>query len=89
MPDEPSLGHGKTGSTTAEKLGLDGDIERGSGSVAAVQAIDEGRFDFGMANSVHCDAAGVRRPLTVALAACAYDATMGIGVLNGLRPYVS
>ena len=33
-----------------EKHGLDVDIARGSGSVAAAQAIGEGRFDFGMAS---------------------------------------
>src|SRR5580693_8236248 len=33
-----------------EKHGLDVDIARGSGSVAAAQAIGEARFDFGMAS---------------------------------------
>src|ERR1700747_873265 len=31
-----------------DKHGLDVDIARGSGSVAAAQAIGEGRFDFGL-----------------------------------------
>src|ERR1700720_2702760 len=62
-----------------EKHGLDVDIARGSGSVAAAQAIGESRFDFGM-----CSASAVQTTKglpTVALAACAYDATMGIGTL--------
>jgi NitT/TauT family transport system substrate-binding protein len=33
-----------------EKHGLDVEIARGSGSVAAAQAIGEARFDFGMAS---------------------------------------
>jgi len=65
-----------------EKHGLDVDIARGSGSVAAVQAIGEGRFDFGMCTPSIAILQTIRGLPTVALAACAYDATMGIGVLN-------
>jgi ABC-type nitrate/sulfonate/bicarbonate transport system substrate-binding protein len=65
-----------------EKHGLDVEIARGSGSVAAAQAIGEGRFDFGMCTPSIAILQTIRGLPTVALAACAYDATMGIGVLN-------
>jgi NitT/TauT family transport system substrate-binding protein len=65
-----------------EKHGLDVVIARGSGSVAAAQAIGEGRFDFGMCTPSIAILQTIRGLPTVALAACAYDATMGIGVLN-------
>ena len=65
-----------------EKHGLDVDIARGSGSVAAAQAIGEARFDFGMCSPSASILQAVKGLPTVALAACAYDATMGIGVLN-------
>jgi NitT/TauT family transport system substrate-binding protein len=65
-----------------EKHGLDVDIARGSGSVAAAQAIGEGRFDFGMASPSAAILQTVKGLPMVALAACAYDATMGIGVMN-------
>jgi len=65
-----------------EKHGLDVVIARGSGSVAAAQAIGEGRFDFGMCTPSIAILQMIRGLPTVALAACAYDATMGIGVLN-------
>jgi NitT/TauT family transport system substrate-binding protein len=57
-------------------------IARGSGSVAAAQAIGEARFDFGMCSPLASILQAVKGLPTVALAACAYDATMGIGVLN-------
>jgi len=65
-----------------EKHGLDVDIARGSGSLAAAQAIGEGRFDFGMTTPSIAILQTIRRLPTVALATCAYDATMGIGVQN-------
>src|SRR5271156_4791622 len=65
-----------------EKHGLDVDIARGSGSVAAAQAIGEGRFDFGMASPSAAILQAVKGLPMMALAACAYDATMGIGVMN-------
>ena len=65
-----------------EKHGLDVVIARGSGSVAAAQAIGEGRFDFGMCTPSIAILQTIRGLPTVALAACAYDATMGIGFLN-------
>ncbi|HKM69351.1 MAG TPA: ABC transporter substrate-binding protein [Stellaceae bacterium] len=65
-----------------DKHGLDVDIARGSGSVAAAQAIGEGRFDFGMASPSLAILQTIRGLPTVALACCAYDATMGIGIMN-------
>src|SRR5271168_3020366 len=64
-----------------EKQGLDVDIARGSGSVAAAQAIGEARFDFGMCSPSAAILQATKGLPTVALAACAYDATMGIGML--------
>src|SRR6201981_2718571 len=66
-----------------EKHGLDVDIARGSGSVGAAQAIGEARFDFGMCSPSAAILQTVKGLPTVALAACAYDATMGIGMLIG------
>jgi NitT/TauT family transport system substrate-binding protein len=60
-----------------EKHGLDVDIARGSGSVSAAQAIGEGRFDVGMTTPSIAILQSIRGPPTVALACCAYDATMG------------
>ena len=65
-----------------EKHGLDVEIARGSGSLAAAQAIGEARFDFGLASPSASILQAIKGLPTVALAACAYDATMGIGVLN-------
>src|SRR5258707_5985516 len=65
-----------------DKHGLDVDIARGSGSVAAAQAIGEGRFDFGTASPSAAILQTVKGLPMVALAGCAYDATMGIGVMN-------
>ncbi|HEV8032353.1 MAG TPA: ABC transporter substrate-binding protein [Stellaceae bacterium] len=57
-------------------------IARGSGSVVAAQAIGEARFEFGMASPSASILQAVKGLPTVALAACAYDATMGIGVMS-------
>ena len=57
--------------------------------MAAVQAIGEGRFDFGMATPSIAVLQTIRGLPTVALGACAYDATMGIGVLNGLLRHLT
>jgi ABC-type nitrate/sulfonate/bicarbonate transport system substrate-binding protein len=65
-----------------EKHGLDVSIARGSGSVAAAEAVGAGRFDFGMAAPLAAILQTVKGLSLVALAACAYDATMGIAVLN-------
>jgi len=64
-----------------DKHGLDVDIARGSGSVAAAQAIGEARFDFGLCTPSIAILQTIRGLPTVSLAACAYDATMGIGVM--------
>jgi NitT/TauT family transport system substrate-binding protein len=65
-----------------EKHGLDVSIARGSGSVAAAQAVGSGQFDFGMAAPPAAILQTVKGLSLMALACCAYDATMGIGVLN-------
>jgi ABC-type nitrate/sulfonate/bicarbonate transport system substrate-binding protein len=65
-----------------EKHGLDVSIARGSGSVAAAQAIGTGQFDFGLAAPPAAILQSVKGLSLIALACCAYDATMGIGVLN-------
>jgi NitT/TauT family transport system substrate-binding protein len=65
-----------------EKHGLDVSIARGSGSVAAAQAVGAGQFDFGMAAPPAAILQSVKGLSLMALATCAYDATMGIGVLN-------
>jgi ABC-type nitrate/sulfonate/bicarbonate transport system substrate-binding protein len=65
-----------------EKHGLDVSIARGSGSVAAAQAIGSNQFDFGIAAPPAAILQTVKGLSLTALAACAYDATMGIGVLN-------
>jgi NitT/TauT family transport system substrate-binding protein len=64
-----------------EEAGLDVEISRGYGSVAAAQAVGAGQFDFGLAAA----SAGIQQsakglPL-VALACCGYDATMCLAVL--------
>jgi NitT/TauT family transport system substrate-binding protein len=61
--------------------GLDVEISRGYGSVAAAQAVGAGQFDFGLAAA----SAGIQQAAkglpTVALASCGYDATMTLAVL--------
>jgi ABC-type nitrate/sulfonate/bicarbonate transport system substrate-binding protein len=65
-----------------EKHGLDVDIARGSGSVASAQAIGEGRFDFGLSTPSISVLQAIKGLPIVALACCAYDATMGVCVMN-------
>jgi NitT/TauT family transport system substrate-binding protein len=65
-----------------EKHGLDVNIARGSGSVASAQAIGSGQFDFGLSAPPAAILQSVKGLSLMALATCAYDATMGIGVLN-------
>jgi NitT/TauT family transport system substrate-binding protein len=65
-----------------DKHGLDVSIARGNGSVAAAEAIGAGRFDFGLAAPLAAILETVKGLPLIALAACAYDATMGIGVLD-------
>jgi NitT/TauT family transport system substrate-binding protein len=65
--------------------GLDVEITRGYGSVAAAQAIAAGQFDFGMAAA----SAGIQQAAkglpTVSIACLGYDATMSVAV-NGDSP---
>jgi NitT/TauT family transport system substrate-binding protein len=63
-----------------KKHGLDVSIARGSGSIAAAEAIGAGRFDFGLCAPLASILQTVKGLPTVAIAQCAYDATMGIGV---------
>ena len=65
-----------------EKHGLDVSIARGSGSVAAAEAVGTGKFDFSMCAPLAGILQVVKGLPIVSLAACAYDATMGIGVLD-------
>jgi ABC-type nitrate/sulfonate/bicarbonate transport system substrate-binding protein len=65
-----------------EKLGLDVGIARGSGSVASAQAVGSGQFDFGLSAPPAAILQSVKGLPMMAIAVCAYDATMGIGVLN-------
>ena len=65
-----------------EKLGLDVSIARGSGSVASAQAIGSSQFDFGLSAPPAAILQSVKGLSLMAIACCAYDATMGIGVLN-------
>ena len=65
-----------------EKHGLDVNIARGSGSVASAQAIGSAQFDFGLSAPPAAILQSVKGLSLMALATCAYDATMGIGVLN-------
>jgi ABC-type nitrate/sulfonate/bicarbonate transport system substrate-binding protein len=60
--------------------GLDVTVSKGSGSVAAAQAIGAGRFDFGLCvASAGLQQAAKGLPL-VQLACCSYDAMMGVAV---------
>jgi NitT/TauT family transport system substrate-binding protein len=65
-----------------DKHGLDVDIARGSGSIASAQAIGEGRFDFGLSTPSIAMLQAIKGLPIVSLACCAYDATMGICVMN-------
>lgn len=62
--------------------GLDLEISRGNGSVAAAQAVGAGQFDFGMAAA----SAGIQQAAkglqTVSIACLGYDATMCLAVLG-------
>jgi NitT/TauT family transport system substrate-binding protein len=63
------------------QAGLDVDIVRGSGSVAATQAVGAGRFDFGLSacpTPIILAAKGLK---VVQIASCGYDSTMGVNVL--------
>jgi ABC-type nitrate/sulfonate/bicarbonate transport system substrate-binding protein len=62
--------------------GLDVQISRGYGSIAAAQAVGAGQFEFGLAAaSAGIQQAAAGLPL-VAIACCGYDATMSVAVLE-------
>lgn len=63
-----------------KKHGLDVSIARGSGSIAAAEAIGAGRFEFGLCAPLAAILQTVKGLPTVAIAQCAYDAAMGIGM---------
>jgi len=64
------------------KHGINVDIARGFGSVAAAQAIGAGQFDFGL-SAAPAGILQAAKGLPVMMLLCTgYDATMGIGVLN-------
>ncbi|MBV9827154.1 MAG: ABC transporter substrate-binding protein [Alphaproteobacteria bacterium] len=65
-----------------DKHGLDVDIARGSGSIAAAQALAERRFDFGLSTPSIAILQAIKGLPIVSLACCAYDATMGVCVMN-------
>ncbi len=61
--------------------GLDVDIARGFGSVAAAQAIGAGRFEYGMAAAPAGLQQAAKGLKIIQIACCSYDAMMGITVL--------
>jgi ABC-type nitrate/sulfonate/bicarbonate transport system substrate-binding protein len=64
------------------EAGLDVQISRGYGSVAAAQAVGAGQFDFGLAaapSGIQQAAKGIG---VVAICNCGYDATMSVAVLD-------
>src|SRR5271154_505941 len=61
--------------------GLDVDIVRGYGSVAATQAVGAGRFDFGLSACPTPIVLAAKGLPVVQIASCGYDSTMGINVL--------
>jgi ABC-type nitrate/sulfonate/bicarbonate transport system substrate-binding protein len=65
-----------------DKHGLDVDIARGSGSIASAQAIGDGKFDFGLSTPSIAILQAIKGLPIVSLACCAYDATMGVCVMN-------
>ena len=61
--------------------GIDLEIARGFGSIAAAQAIGGGQFEFGIVTAPPLVLSVAKGLPLVSLATCDYDATMGIGVL--------
>lgn len=66
-----------------DELGLDVSISRGYGSIAAAQAIANGKFDFGLAVPTASIQQAAKGLDLVAFACSGYDATMGICLLDG------
>jgi NitT/TauT family transport system substrate-binding protein len=63
------------------EAGLDVEIVRGYGSVAATQAVGAGRFDFGLSACPTPIIQAAKGLPVVQIASCGYDSTMGINVL--------
>jgi ABC-type nitrate/sulfonate/bicarbonate transport system substrate-binding protein len=63
--------------------GIDFDIARGFGSMASAQAVAGGQFDFGLVAAPPLILSVAKGLPLIALATCDYDATMGVGVLDG------
>jgi NitT/TauT family transport system substrate-binding protein len=63
--------------------GIDFDIARGFGSIASAQAVAGGQFDFGIVAAPPLILSVAKGLPLIALATCDYDATMGVGVLDG------
>jgi NitT/TauT family transport system substrate-binding protein len=61
--------------------GIDLDIARGFGSMAAAQTIAGGQFDFGIIAAPPLTLSVAKGLPLIALATCDYDSTMGVGVL--------
>jgi NitT/TauT family transport system substrate-binding protein len=64
------------------EAGLDVEISRGYGSVAAAQAVGAGQFDFGLAVATAAIQQTAKGLPLIALACCGYDATMCLAVLT-------
>jgi NitT/TauT family transport system substrate-binding protein len=63
------------------KRGIDLEISRGFGSVAATQALGAGKFEFGLAGAVAAIQQAAKGLDLVQLGTVHYDSTMGIAVL--------
>jgi NitT/TauT family transport system substrate-binding protein len=72
------VAHGKG---LMQARGIDLQISRGFGSVAAAQAVAAGRFDFGTVAAPALILSVAKGLPLIALATCDYDSTMGVGVL--------
>jgi NitT/TauT family transport system substrate-binding protein len=64
------------------KHGINVELSRGFGSVAAAQAIGGGQFEFGLSAAPSGIQQAAKGLPVMMLLATGYDATMGIGVLN-------
>ena len=62
--------------------GIDFEIARGFGSMAASQAIASGQFDFGIVAAPSLILSVAKGLPLIALCTCDYDSTMGVGVLG-------
>jgi NitT/TauT family transport system substrate-binding protein len=67
---------------TMKPRGIDLEIARGFGSMAAAQAIATGQFEFGIVAAPPLILSVAKDLPLIALATCDYDSTMGVGVLD-------